>query len=411
MQNQELFEPGEYLDRQGPGYFSLLSKPGGSARQQSYELKLLPRVVECVDPEVDTWITQATFNTPNRRAVNLQSVGLLFADLDTYQNPNLVSRTPEEQAGMLVCFCAGEDIPAPSIVLFSGRGLQAKWLLTSALGPGSLFEWNGAQMALVSILEPFCADKAARDVSRVLRLDRTVNTKSGEKTRVVYIHGTENCPARYDFQELREELTARFPTIQPERPQTQKSRGISNLPREMSLQRLNWFRLYDIRDLWRLRGGVPEGRRELTLFWELNFLLRAEPGRASDLWKEAESLAAQIDPEWFRKEVQRATLSTLYRKAQEARAGVTVEYAGRAYPPLYTPKNPTLIDLFNITPDEERGLRTIISRTERNRRRTEKRRAEGAKPRTEYEAMSVSRMEPWKKEGISRSWWYRTREE
>jgi len=163
---------------------------------------------------------------------------------------------------------------------------------------------------------------------------------------------------------------------------------------------LNWFRLYDLRDLWKVRGGVPEGYRELTLFWELNFLLRAEPGKVSDLWKEAEALAGQIDPQggWY----SRSDLSTLYRKAREARNGQVVEYQGRTYPPLYTPRNDTLITLFRITPEEEQKLRTIISSAERDRRRAERRWAEGVKPRTIF----GEGPRPWELEGISRAWWY-----
>jgi hypothetical protein len=312
--------------------------------------------------------------------------------LDTYHIENLSKRPPEEQAELLAGFCRLEEVPAPSIVLFSGRGLQAKWLLSEALGAVSLHEWNAAQMALVKLLEPFAADRAARDISRVLRLDQTINTKSGEKVRAVY--GLEGCPARYDFTELYENLTGR---IREEEPKKTVKKNIISLPREMNLKRLNWYRLYDIRALWNLRGGVPEGYRELTLFWELNFLMRAEPG--NQLWQEAESLAAQIDhrSQWYA----RSDLSTLYRKAKEARAGKIVTFKGREYSPLYTPRNTTLIDLFNITPDEERHMRTIISATEKYRRRVAKRRADGIKPRVDRSD------KPWEQEGMSQRTWYR----
>ena len=401
---EELFEPGEYLDQRGPGYFSILAKPSGRAKQSSYELQHLSTVVKAANPRIDTWITQCVFNRANRRAVNVESVGLLFADLDTYHSPTLTQKTPEEQAELLVAFCAEEGIPAPSIVLFSGRGLQAKWLLTEALGPLSIPDWKAAELALVRLLEPLCADQAAKDVSRVLRLDRTVNTKSGEVCRIVWTaSGVETVLARYDFTELAENLTARFPErAESKRSERKVSTRVVRFPSRFSLSKLNWYRLYDLRSLWVMRGGVPIGFREITLFWELNFLLRAEPGKVSDLWKEAEALAAQIDPHsgWY----QQSDLSTLYRKAREARAGATVEYQGRTYPPLYTPRNQTLIDLFRITPEEERQLRTIISSAERNRRRREKRWAEGTKPQP-YRSSK-----PWEDEGISRATWYRTRD-
>lgn len=399
----ELFEPGEYLQTAGrPGYFSILAKPSGHAKQASYELAHLPAVVGGLNPDIDTWITQAVFNGPNRRSMNLRDVGLLFADLDTYRCPGLVGKSPEEQTALLLIFCAQEGLPSPSIVLFSGRGLQVKWLLSEALEPVSLLDWNAVQLALVRLLEPFSSDMNAKDVSRVLRVDRTTNTKSGQRCRVVHVTGgVESCPARYDFADLRD-LLVREPA-----PKPHKSRPTLSLPSEFNFKRLNWYRLYDLRELWKRRGGVWEHYRELTLFWELNFLLRAEPGKASDLWKEAEALGAQIDPGWFSQEIHRNTLSTLYRKAQEAHAGQAVEWAGRSYPPLYTPRNQTLLELFRITPEEERSLKTIISEAEKYRRLVAKRRAAGVIPRAEYETSALASLRPWEALGVSRAWWYR----
>ena len=162
---------------------------------------------------------------------------------------------------------------------------------------------------------------------------------------------------------------------------------------------MNWTRLSDLRTLQQLRGGVPEGRREITLFWQLNFLLLADPAR--DIWREAEALAAQIDSGWFTREVQRSTFSTLYRKAKQALAGGVVTFNGRTLPPGYTPRNQTLIDIFSITTDEERELRTIISAEEKYRRKIEKRRAAGVTPQP------YAGQKPWEEEGISRAWWYR----
>ena len=406
QQTDELFEPGEYLNQHGPGYFSILAKPGGRAKQNSYNLELLPAVVKAADPDVDTWITQAVFNQANRRAVNMQSVGLLFADLDTYHVKGLAGKDPETQAQELAVFCQTEGIPLPSIVLFSGRGLQAKWLLTSALGPISLHDWNTTQIALVRLLEPFAADNNAKDISRVLRLDHTTNTKSGERCRVVYTSsGVEDCLSRYDFMELHENLTARYPepkviTRSGSRPRVVLGR------KEFTKTRLNWTRLFDLRDLWKMRGGIPH-MREVSLFWQINFLLLAEPGKLSDIWAECETLASQIDAGdgWYKN----SDISTIYRKAKDMRDGLAVEYRGKQYSPLYTPRNTYLIDLFQITPDEEMKLQTIISSAEKYRRRVEKRRAAGVIPREEYERQSIERLKPWVSEGISRAWWYRTR--
>ena len=406
LAEQQLFEPGEYLNQHGPGFFTVCGKPDGIWRQNSYELRLLPQVIEAVDPSLDTWITQATFQTRTRRATNMQSVGLLFSDLDTYNRVGLRNKSPEEQAILLAGFCRVEGIPSPSVVLFSGRGIQAKWLLSDAMGSVDLPDWNQVQIALVKLLEPFAADTNARDISRVLRLDRTINTKSGEKCRIVYTSsGVESVIARYNFAEMLELLVdERY-----QEPKIESKRSpITSVQHRFGLTRLNWTRLHDIRSLWKLRGGVSEGFREVTLFWEVNFLLLAAPVRTQDIWKEAQVLASEIDNHggWYMK----SDLSTVFRKAKEMLDGATVSYRGVEYPPLYTPKNGTLIELFRITPDEEQNLETIISRNEKNRRRRESRYAGGAVPRELYERESIERTKPWIAEGISRGWWYERRQ-
>ena len=411
-------EAAEYLQQRGrPGHFSLLAKHDLGMRQQSHDLRQLPEVLRLADHDRDNWITQATFTTSNRRAVNVRDVGLLFADLDVYRSPGLAGKTPDQQADLLNTYCRTEGLPAPSIVLFSGRGLQAKWLIAPALEADRLPEWNAAQLALVRLLEPFSADVAARDISRVLRLDQTTNTKSGERCRVVWTaSGLDLCPLRYDFDDLaaalakHDQFTAKAltriaPSTSAMPAPTLSTSKVLSLPEAFSLRRLNWLRLYDLRDLWTLRGGVPEGYRELTLFHELCFLLLAQPGAAGDVWKEAQALAAQIAPgENF---YQRADLSTVYRKAKAGLGGEVIIFNGRPMPAIYTPRNSTLLELFQVTTAEERTLRTIISGDEKRRRNTERHQAARRAAGVPELAKSAERTRPWEAAGVSRATWYR----
>jgi len=65
-----------------------------------------------------------------------------------------------------------------------------------------------------------------------------------------------------------------------------------------------------------------------------------------------------------------------------------VSFGGRELPPLYTPKKETLINLFQITDDEQRKLRTLISsdvaREGERKRKEGLRRAAGAVDRATY---------------------------
>ena len=381
------------------GFFSILSDTRDSGkRQRSYKLQEMPRVLSLLDKNRDSWISQAEFTRPNRRVVNLWRVGLLFVDIDTYHMAQLRDKSPEYLVQALLGFCADIGIPPPSITVFSGRGLQAKWLLDEALPRAALPRWNRAQAELVGRLEALGADVNAKDASRVLRLVQTTNTKNGEMCRVVHVTEENGRPIEYRFDTLceyllpysREQLSA----MRAERAKTKSlfvlnsgNRNTANISglRGFSGRQLAWHRLEDLRRLSELRGGYREGERMLHLFWQLNFLLLSGATNSRQMYHEAKALAHAIDNSWHSDQ---SALATLYSKAKQYEAGEQVEFNGKRYPALYTPRNDTLINLFEITDDEQRQLKTIITKgmaRERHAERdTVRRRAAGAVNREAY---------------------------
>ena len=102
-------------------------------------------------------------------------------------------------------------------------------------------------------------------------------------------------------------------------------------------------------------------------------------------------------------------LSTLYGKAKASQAGEVVMFNGRPMPAIYTPRNSTLLELFQVTTAEERTLRTIITGDEKKRRNTLRhqaaRRAAGMVLRPDLSDR------PWEAAGVSRATWFRRRAE
>lgn len=384
------------------GFFSLLtSKDNGDKRQSSHPLSEMATVLGMVDPTRDTWLSQAEFFRPNRRVVNLLRIGLLFVDLDTYRMPWAKGRTPEEQVAGVLYFCQAEGLPLPSLMVYSGRGLQLKWLLDGPIPRQALPRWNACQRHLVDKLAELGADPAAKDASRVLRLVDTVNTKSGNVCRVVHVQEEAGEPARYNFEYLCEMLlpVARW-DIEAQQKR-KRDRQLTLIPggrkgnlKGFSGRQLAWDRLEDLRRLADLRGGAVEGERMQHLFWRLNFLLLSGATNASLMYHEAAALARELDASWNHRSKE---LMTLYGKAKANEAGETVEFNGRKVPPLYTPRNDTLINLFQITDGEQRQLKTIISADmakERHREREkERRRAAGAVDREAYLAAADAKKE------------------
>ncbi len=402
-------EPSLYHQPGQRGYFSVLTrKDGDRARQKSYPIDKLDWIIENLDPGIDSWVSQAEFFKPNRRLVNLLRLQLCFVDLDTHKAA-IGNHPPQEQARALRFFCDSEGIPQPSLILFSGRGLHAKWLLDSPLPRQALIRWNAVQKVLVEKLDLFGADPMAKDASRVLRIENTINTKNGERVRVLDVDPGQNGPNRWCFEALcRELLPIDRQVLRAHHLKVVKSNQNLKGLHAFSGRQLAWDRLQDLRTLTTLRGGVAEGERTVNLHWRLNFLLLSGATNSQEMYYEAAELAREFCPDW---NVVKSELSTLFAKAKAFERGEKVTFGNKQYSPLYTPKNSHLIDLFGITDEEESKLKTIIGKDEKGRRNKSRlenrRRVAGVVDRATYEAQSVSRLKPWEAFGMSRRSWYR----
>lgn len=397
-----------YHKPQGRGFFSVLwhDEYEQRKRQRAYRVTEMPTVIRLLPRDRDTWISQAEFFQPNRRLVNLTSLALNFVDVDYYH-----SRHAESSRDVVVFnvlnMLDDKGVPLPSLMLDSGRGLQLKWLLDTAIPRQALPRWNAIQKYLVASLEDFGADARAKDASRVLRLVNTVNTKANKFVNVCWENESNGELVHYGFDELaeyvlpftRDELAAaKIERVERKARRTQLrviNGGLHGLQR-LGEKQLAWDRLEDLRTLSRLRGwagGHPAGERDLFIFWATNFaaLGGVEPGQ---LYRESVTLAKEFAPTWSHREAQ-AAVGTVVRKAHESASGLKVEFNGQKYPPLYTPRNSTLMSQFRVTPDEERHLKTIISKDEKRRRDrerdTKRRRERGAVEREAYLAQVAGR--------------------
>ena len=65
-----------FHDSERNGFFSILVDVNGNKRQSAHRLGDMPKVLGLIDPNRDTWLSQAEFFQPNRRIVNLARIGL-----------------------------------------------------------------------------------------------------------------------------------------------------------------------------------------------------------------------------------------------------------------------------------------------------------------------------------------------
>ena len=127
--------------------------------------------------------------------------------------------------------------------------------------------------------------------------------------------------------------------------------------RRFTYQSLHWTRVADMRTLREMRGPTRELMRETTVFLMLNALAQSGQVNARNFPYETAALARECDS--F---IEGTDL------VQEHMGGRYGQGEG-----LYRYSNQKLIEQLEITPDEERHMRTLISTSEKYRRRNERR--------------------------------------
>lgn len=364
--------------------------------------------IEASEGKLNVWLSQGEFSQPNRRIVNLTRMGLCFLDLDTYKSE--AKDWPREQViAKIHELCNSAGIPSPSVINFSGRGYQIKWVLSSYLPRDALSRWNVVQGLLVKLFEPLGADPAAKDAARILRLVGTTNLKSGQRVEVVYHQGKSlDTTASVDFERLSQALLP----LDRQRKPTAKSKSTAKSTTGGTLQlvassadgkkllrgihtgRLALARLDDLRKLAALRGGIGEGMRNtylLVIACQMALCGLIYPAIFTD---EIRSLQSEIskDPQWLR---DTALLGSLQARVDAHNRREKIEYNGKEVTPIYTYRTSTIINLLSITETEQRQLKTLISSdlaTERDTERARvKRRAAGMQERSEYLSKAQAR--------------------
>ena len=391
-------EPASYLS--GRGYAVVLAKKNEVVKQDFFRPDQLDQVCQLIGPDTDLWISQAVFTRQSRRTVHVSHLDLNFVDLDFYKdldaNPWALGKDEKALAAAICFFCRESGIPVPSLIIHSGQGLQLKWLYEASIPRRALPRWQALENNIVDQFKQYGADPQVKDASRVLRVVDSVNTKVNKVVKVVRAEmNDDGTICRYNFESLcevflpfsREEIRKRREKqiIKYEKSTNKK---VSGTAKDFTFKTLYWGIVEDLRALLKLRSGIEEGMREIFTMVMLNYLLLSRVIPPKDLFYEAAELAKEVDPRW---NCRSESFRTLYKKACQYNKGETVMFAGKEYPPLYTFKVSSLIQLLKISEIEQREMKVLISDQEKKRRLIEKRRKKGMIPRDEYRAIAFSR--------------------
>ena len=289
--------------------------------------------------EDNVYITLNTFYKTYRRIEYLKELKALFIDLDTYKT----GFTKEQILMNLNENYFGKNIPIPNLIIDSGRGLYLIWLIKKVPSM-ALPLWKAAEDYFYKTLKEFGADRQALDATRILRIPGSFNSKTHTEVKII---------DTYDYlYELREIQKEYMPELNEN---ASKKRGrpkkIVFVHRERSLY---YARLQDIIKLYELREYDMKGQRELILFLYRYYLCYFTEDVDKSL-NDTLELNSMFKQPLSEKEVIRVTKS-----AEKVYKDQTKDYKYQ---------NETLINLLEISDEEQKEMITIIDNEEYKRRK------------------------------------------
>ena len=235
-----------------------------------------------------------------------------------------------------------QSIPIPNYVIDSGRGLYLIWII-NAVPSKALPLWKAIQDYLYNQLKCFGADRQALDATRILRVPGSINSKS--KTVV-------NIVDEYEYiYDLREIQNGFLPELKPYEKKKGRPSKINYIYRERSLY---FGRTQDIIKLCELREYDLKGHRELILFLYRYYLCSF----TEDIEKALEDVIELNNS--FRQPLKESKVIRATRSAERCYLDKNKQYKY---------KNDILIELLEITEEEQTHMTIIISKEEYKRRK------------------------------------------
>lgn len=332
-----------HLHKSSNGYITIASKDP-NYKQWHYKSGELIENAEDILQSINAYVSQNTFYKPQRRIENIKELRAVYIDIDCHKT----KYTKEAVKFFLEKDLYGHKIPRPNYLIDSGRGLYYV-ILIKPVPSMAMPLWYAVQRYLYNELKEFGADENALDPTIVLRVVGTVNSKSNSCVEILDMHNYE-----YSLREVQEEYLPEI--IEKREKKKGRPKKVISLFNEYSLYHA---RVVDIAKICELRDYDVKGHREVILFLYRYFTccFLSDPDEA--LEKALELNAMFKDP------LPKNEVITDTRSAERA-------YEIRKY--KYT--NVKLINLLDITLDEQQYLKTIISGKEKYRRSADQQKSE-----------------------------------
>ena len=339
---------------------------------------------------LNNYISMAVYNAKRRTELHVKEMVWLYIDIDCKLKP----LTLEESQVLATAILEREDLPEPTLIEFSGHGLQIFYNLKNAT---NIPLWKSYQSEILKKFECVLDEiqehtltelsnlieltgvhiDALKDVSRVGRVPDTANVKY--KNNIVYSREIYKSDKVYTLEDLHMyKVFENVPTYEPYnvynvtnaelkamREQAVKSntKGVSQKLRYY-LETIIATRIEDLETLIKVRNrnGITDGYRNKLAFIYTATLSSLGYSK-QDAWEELEILNELFTQPLSTKELNNC-LNTCYEKKLRAFKN-DMRVLERTY---YKFKTQTIIDMLDIAESEQEELKILIGKKVRNRR-------------------------------------------
>lgn len=424
---EDLSESGRILPFNGKSFFTLNRIENKRLHQKAYKLDQLEFVLSKINKSRDTYMSQGFFSKPCRRALFIETITHAYIDIDCYKSEFFPGwMTKQQKAAAILSFCDDNLIPLPSVIISSGRGIYLKWYWSAPIPRAAAGRAVAVNKHLVGLFQEMGSDPACVDVSRILRVVGTLNSKNNEPVELLHQTEINGKIITYNFEQFADELLPftmeEIREFRQKQKEKYEARGeVILLAQERAKARFSagnrkgfnkfiwcWSVIEDIRTIAEKKygGTIPycqdSGHQAgPDMYAHIGASMLGHVIAPAQLWPEIKTWAGLIFPSDYvnKKSNLMAHSSSLLLKAKKGDA--------------YKYRTQTIIDRLGITSDDMQNLNlsVLIDKDEKRRRdrvnTMQQRRQAGAMERVEWlQEHNQEARKPWETMGISRATYF-----
>lgn len=335
-------------------------------------------VVSGYEGYYDIYSTPNTFKSVESRAEsNLLQLRMLWCDIDNVKNV-------EETIKQIDILVKENKIPRYHKVIYTGGGIHIKWVIKDYAGTNktNLMVWKKLQYYLNNELLNLGADLKAIATTQPLRVVGTLNSKYENVVKEVIYNDIKE----YDLYDLYNKYLPYDP--KEKKPKAKRKSKVSLMQNSYNL---NCSRFNDLKKILKLREYDVEGCRNAFMMLYGTYYILATGSSSDKVMKELESVSSKIKAKGRTSQSElRTIIRNGYKRADN----------------LILPKNETIINMLNISEEEQRELSTIISidiKRERDKetKKINRRNKDGLTTREQKKEETKSNIEKLKKQGLN----------